>query len=112
MYAAVHDFVSRHTSPVETFIRASVLGDNEYQSLLRYDLAKQLWEAGGRETITGMYREIRLVGHMMASLEEMQFHRALIDHLLLSEELIPRQRARHGLSFCPLLGYKGFIDQM
>jgi hypothetical protein len=113
IYAAVRDFVSRNRFPVETFIITFVLGeDNEHRSLLRYDLAKRLWEAGGRDTIMGMYKEIRLVGHMMTSLEEMHFHRAVIDHLLLSEDLIPEERGRHGLPYCPLIGYKGFIDQM
>ena len=59
-----------------------------------------------------MYAEVRIVGHLLGSVERMQLHRSLVDYILCDEDIVTGERGRNGLPRPAVAYYKNVIDRM
>ena len=113
--AGIWAFIESHPFPSEEDVINEVLGaNNPFRKELKYDLAKRLWEAGGKSSDVERTNEIRSVGSLLGSYQSMHFHRALVNHMI-SEDgedaIFPGEREHWGLPRAPVYHYKYIIDR-
>ena len=110
IYRGVREFSMGHTFPNQATIEG--LFDEDFLPLFSYPLAQRLWDAGKKESEVEMYAEVRIVGHLLGSVERMQLHRSLVDYILCDEDIVTGERGRNGLPKPAVAYYKNVIDRM
>jgi len=112
----VRDFILGHPFPSKERILRFVQGEAQYPirgkgHLLKYPLAKRLWEDGSIESLVEKYKEVRRVGFLLSkSLEQMQFHFYLIQHILCGGGIFPEVRETYGLYVAPVVTYAKVME--
>ena len=113
--AGIWAFIESHPFPSEEDVINKVLGaNNPFRKALNYDLAKRLWEAGGKPSEEERRNEILSIGLLLGSYESMHFHNSLIDNMISAEgedAIFQEERDRWGLPRAPVNEYKNIIDR-